>query len=347
MDNTILNQDDQQVVTNQDNTQVETEQVEQPDTGTQQDNAPEFGLDKDGNFYWNTDEYDRKYSEEDSEGNSNQQQETPDDGTEQQEQPETEENENTDTETKTEEPKFKVKVDGEEIEVTQEELLRGYMRQKDYTQKTQQLAQQRKQFEQYQPQQQFQPQQQQMQQQQQPTQQQSADLNAMAKEIAAKSLGLESVDDLSELDFNHITAVVEAKQSLLNQRNQMMYRQQNINNLEAQLRNEEPRYDEIMSKLGEAIQGLPVSRYNKLQQAYNDGNVEPLREFFKEMQKDYYSKSIQRVEQKKKPSVPVVEHSSNTPVVPTKRGKQIDYRKFGHMTTEQKSKVLLELGLLD
>jgi hypothetical protein len=36
-----------------------------------------------------------------------------------------------------EEPKFKVKVDGEEIEVTQEELLRGYMRQKDYTQKTQ------------------------------------------------------------------------------------------------------------------------------------------------------------------------------------------------------------------
>jgi len=94
------------------------------------------------------------------------------------------------------------------------------MRQKDYTQKTQQLAEQRKQFEQYRPQQQFQPQQQAQQPQYQPEQQQqSTDLNAMAKEIAAKSLGLESVDDLSELDFNHITAVVEAKQALLNQRN--------------------------------------------------------------------------------------------------------------------------------
>lgn len=341
MDNILNNQDDQQVNANQD-----VQQVEQPDTGTQQDNeqnsVPEFTLDKDGNFQWNTDEYDKKYGDEDSEQNVPQQENSTDE--DEQEQP-TSDTDDGATQNSDEEPKFKVKVDGEEIEVTQEELLRGYMRQRDYTQKTQQLAEQRRQFEKPQQQPQVQPQQEDYQ--QQLNQQPNADLNAMAKDIAARQLGLNSADDLSELDFNHITAVVEAKQALLNQRNQMMYRQQNINNLEAQLRNEEPRYDEIMSKLGEAIQGLPVSRYNKLQQAYNDGNVEPLREFFKEMQKDYYSKSIKRVEQKKKPSVPVVEHSSNTPVVPTKKGKQIDYQKFGHMTTEQKSKVLLELGLLD
>lgn len=338
MDNFLNNQDDQQVDVNQD-----VQQVEQPDAGTQQDNeqnsVPEFTLDKDGNFQWNTDEYDKKYGNEDSEQNMPQQENSTDE--DEQEQP-TSDTDNGATQNSDDEPKFKVKVDGEEIEVTQEELLRGYMRQKDYTQKTQQLAEQRRQFEQ---QPQYHPQQENHQ--PQLNQQPNADLNAMAKDIAARQLGLDSADDLSELDFNHITAVVEAKQALLDQRNQMMYRQQNINNLEAQLRNEEPRYDEIMSKLGEAIQGLPVSRYNKLQQAYNDGNVEPLREFFKEMQKDYYSKSIQRVEQKKKPSVPVVEHSSNTPVVPTKRGKRVDYQKFGHMTTEQKSKVLLELGLLD
>lgn len=338
--------------TNVDDQQVETQQVEQPDTGTpqndEQDNTPEFGLDKDGNFVWNTDEYDNKYPEEDSEEDSNQQQEEPADGNEQQEQPTQENDDNSNTDTQTEEPKFKVKVDGEEIEVTQEELLRGYMRQKDYTQKTQQLAEQRKQFEQYRPQQQFQPQQQAQQPQYQPEQQQqSTDLNAMAKEIAAKSLGLESVDDLSELDFNHITAVVEAKQALLNQRNQMMYRQQNINNLEEQLRSEEPKYDEIMSRLGDAIQNLPVNKYNKLQRAYNEGNPEPLREFFKEMQKDYYAQSIQKVEQKKKPVVPKVEHTANTPVTPSKKGVRIDYNKFGHMTTDQKAKILLEMGLLD
>jgi uncharacterized protein YhaN len=64
---------------------------------------------------------------------------------------------------------------------------------------------------------------------------------------------LNSVEDLSELDFDHITAVVEAKQALLNQRNHLMQRQQNIDNLEAQLRSEEPKYDEIMANVNEAM----------------------------------------------------------------------------------------------
>jgi hypothetical protein len=64
LENTNVN--DQQVE-NQD-----TQQVEQPDTGTPQkeEDTPEFGLDKDGNFFWNTDEYDKKYPEEDSEEDS-------------------------------------------------------------------------------------------------------------------------------------------------------------------------------------------------------------------------------------------------------------------------------------
>lgn len=45
-------------------------------------------------------------------------------------------------------PRFKVKVDGQEIEVTQDELLNGYSRQQDYTKKTMELAEQRKQIEQ-------------------------------------------------------------------------------------------------------------------------------------------------------------------------------------------------------
>ena len=39
---------------------------------------------------------------------------------------------------------FKVKVDGEEVEVPEDELLRGYSRTQDYTRKTQALAEQRK-----------------------------------------------------------------------------------------------------------------------------------------------------------------------------------------------------------
>ena len=43
---------------------------------------------------------------------------------------------------------YTVKVDGKEFEVTESELLAGYQRQKDYTQKTQEIAEQRRAFEQ-------------------------------------------------------------------------------------------------------------------------------------------------------------------------------------------------------
>ena len=130
------------------------------------------------------------------------------------EQPEPEE-QNEQVQTNSEEPKYTVKVNGEDVEVTQEELLRGYMRQADYTRKTQALSDKRQRIENYyrqQPQPQYQ-------QQEQVPQQQAANLNDIAKQIAARNLGLDSPDDLSELDFDHITAVVEAKQALLSQRN--------------------------------------------------------------------------------------------------------------------------------
>lgn len=314
---------------NQVNNQEEQEQqVEQVNNDTPQDEKePEFYLDDNGDLQWNTDEFD---SEDDEDSESNAQEE---------EQP-TETDEDTHEEETDEEPKYTVKVDGEEIEVTQDELLRGYMRQRDYTQKTQQLAEQRRQFEQYRPQYQPQPQQQT----QEPQQQ---DLNDIAKQVAARQLGLDSPEDLSELDFNHITAVVEAKQALINQRNAMMYRQHNIDNLEAQLRSEEPKYNEIMANINNAMQNLPVSKFNTLKQAYAEGNPEPLREFFKEMQKEYYSKAIKKVEQKKNTPVPKVESSANTPIVQTKKQNKIDFKQFGHMTTEQKAKILLERGFLD
>ena len=43
---------------------------------------------------------------------------------------------------------YTVKVDGEELQVTQEELLNGYQRQQAYTRRSQELAEQRKKFEQ-------------------------------------------------------------------------------------------------------------------------------------------------------------------------------------------------------
>jgi cytochrome oxidase Cu insertion factor (SCO1/SenC/PrrC family) len=60
---------------------------------------------------------------------------------------EEEEAEESDEEDQEEPDLFAVKVDGEEIEVTFDELLKGYSRQSDYTKKTQELSQGRKEIE--------------------------------------------------------------------------------------------------------------------------------------------------------------------------------------------------------
>ena len=309
--------------------QDEQEEVEQVQEDTPQEEEsgeqPEFVLDENGNLQWNTDEFDHLDNEDSQEEQPSQEQE------EEHKEPE-------------EEPKYKVTVDGQEVEVTQEELLRGYMRQSDYTRKTQQLANQRQQFEQLYAQRQVPPQQYQ---QQNVPEQPTETLNDVAKRMAAQSLGLESPEDLSELDFDHITAVVEAKQALLNQRNAMMSRKQNIDNLEAQLRSEEPRYDEIMANVNQAMQNIPVSQFYKLKQAYAEGNPEPLREFFREVQKDYYSKAIQKVDNKRNKPVPKVVPSGNTPVEKQAQRKRIDFRKLGSMSTDQKATRLLDLGFVD
>ena len=169
-------------------------------------------------------------------------------------------------------------------------------------------------------------------------------MNDIAKQIAARNLGLDSPDDLSELDFDHITAVVEAKQGLLNQRNQMMSRQQNINNLEAQLRNEEPEYDRIMERVQEEMANIPYREFVKLQNAYETGNVEPLRDFFHTVQKDYYSKAIKKNGQSKK-NVPVVERSGNTPISQQPR-KRFDFKKLGRMTSDEKAQLLIKMGIV-
>lgn len=72
-------------------------------------------------------------------------------GDEEESQPEAEDESSDEVEEQEEAPAtprtFKVKVDGQDVEVTEDEVLKGYSRQQDYTRKTQQLSEQRKAFE--------------------------------------------------------------------------------------------------------------------------------------------------------------------------------------------------------
>jgi hypothetical protein len=311
-------QEEQQVDNNQD------ANVEQPGEGTPHETTdseqePEFTLDDEGNLTWN-DSDDDNSTEESDEGQPE------DSGLETEE-------------TQDNNPRYKVKVDGKEVEVSLEELTKGYMRQADYTRKTQELAERRKQVQNLQriPQAPMNPMAGQ--------QQTSANLNALAKQIAAKNLGLSSTDDLSELDFDHQAAFIEAKQNLLNQRNFVMNRQRAMLNLENQLRAEDPAYDDIMANAKSKMESLPYKQFKALQDAYAQGNPEPLRKFYHEvLQKEHYAKAIEKVNKSKK-TVPKIEASGNTPLQ-TNKNKRIDFRQLGTMNQEQKAQFLIDNGFI-
>lgn len=314
-----------------DGTEPETTVTEPANTGDDDDSdgdEPEFSLDKDGNLQWKLDD------DEPKEGSTEQVPTEP----AKEEQP-------TQTESKPNEPEedevYKVKVDGNEVEVTREELLKGYMRQSDYTRKTQSLAEERKRLENpVQPPQYTQPQNQQ----QPPVQRQSGpNLNEMAKSIAARNLGLASVDDLSELDFDHVSAVMDARNELRNQAYSMQRRQNAINNLETQLRADDPSYDTIMSTAKEKMEQLPYKDFERLRTAYEQGDTEPLRAFYQGMAKEYYAKAIKKVDSKK--TVPPKVVQSNT-VTPTKVTKKVDFRNFGKLTSDEKAQALIDLGIV-
>lgn len=305
-------------VNEQEPTAVEQPQAETPQANDS-DEQPEFVLDENGNLQWK-EANEADTPTEESEG-----------------QPSTEESEQ--SASATAEPRYKVKVDGKEQEVSLEELTKGYMRQADYTRKTQELAERRKQVQQYQqPQMQGNPMAGQ--------QAQAPNLNEIAKRLAVQRLGLQSEDDLSELNFDHQMAVFEAKQTLLNQRNQMVSREMAMQNLESQLRSEDPAYEDIMASAKEKMEALPYKQYRALQTAYEQGNPEPLRAFYNNvLKKEYYSNAIKKVETSKKP-VPKVVSAGNTPAE-ANPSKRIDFSKLGTMSSEQKAKFLMDNGFLD
>ena len=297
--------------------------LEQPDKGTPED-KPDYFLNDEGGVECRTDDYGTDEPEPTAVDTSDVAEPEPVKATE-----------NPATET------FKVKVDGEERDVTIEELAKGYMRQSDYTRKTQALAAERKQVQNPQ----YNPRQEQLGMVEDNRVVDNApNLNQLAREIAARNLKLESVEDLSELDFDHITEVVEAKRALVARRDELNNRQNNIVNLENQLKSEDPAYADIMAEAKEKIDALPHKEYNKLQEAYNSGNPEPLRAFYKELQKQHYSAAITKNVVGKK-TVPVVESVSNTPTARTT--KKVDFRNIGNLSTEQKGQMLIDLGLLD
>lgn len=277
-----------------------------------------------------------------------------------------------------------VRVGGQDVQVSMDEMRNGYMRQADYTRKTQELAQQRQQLEQQRqmlmqqmannPQLQMnQPQQPQMtpeQQQQKATADQRAYLDqvdAYCKDRVKELFG----EDFDEYNSKHMAAYVNevgnVKAATLQRVNEMKQQEANkaaavqrVESVAAKYR-QDPNFDAINQLALNTLQNLPYKMYVEVQDALKTGNAQVLDHYMNAVAKMYYNRGNQPQQAPQPVPQPATRPVSQSQVRPpyveptNNRGTvqqatpQMDYRALGQMTNDQQaayvSRFAKELGV--
>lgn len=249
----------------------------------------------------------------------------------------------------TEEPRYKVKVDGEELEVPLNELLNGYMRQADYTRKTQALAQERKQF--GQPTEQPGQQAQGVEQKQTPTAKEFYEgLTNVAKEAVRQDLS----EDFDEFNPMHMAALAVKVNQFTAQLQAQTEKQTAIETFEAEARAKEPElYDAIYEFAQERVDYLPYRERVALEKAFAQGDVKVMNSFFNTMRKEYYnSKGMAVPGEEVKPTPKPIKKSAKPPVVEgvgngdAPKVKTRNASDLGKMSHDAQANWLIEMGIV-
>lgn len=272
-----------------------------------------------------------------------------------------------------------VRVDGQDVQVSMDEMRNGYMRQADYTRKTQELAQQRQQLEQ----------QRQMLMQQmannpqspmnQPQQPQMTPEQQQQKAVADQRAYLDKVDayckdrvkqlfgeDFDEYNSKHMAAYVNevgnVKAATLQRVNEM--KQQEAEKVAVNKRLEavankyrqDPNFDAINQLALSSLQDLPYKMYVEVQDALKTGNAQVLDNYMQAVSNIYYNRGNQPQQapqptpQPAQPQVrpPYVEPTNNRGTMPQAQ-RTMDYAALGRMTNDQQaayvSRFAKELGV--
>lgn len=334
------------------------QEVEQPVTedSTSENDDSDFlmGIDDNGDFVFNSNAFN-----EDTESKD----ET--DGQPESKEPATQ------TEEPAEEPEqtYIVKVDGKEEEVTLNQLLEGYMRQSDYTRKTQQLADERRNMQQqYQPQsqpvtQQVSPRQmppQQGQGEQTPPSQQftQADyykqLSEFAKEAVRETTGetYDPYNDLHNAIFSN--AIADVKAEMFMQRQAEQERIQADNQFREQLGKftSDPNFHEIDVLAQQKLNSLPYSDAIKIQEAFNRRDWSIIDPYLTAVRNEYYGQnqvpSIRpktQTQEKPKVTPPFVESAGAAEKNPDASKKVYELNNLGKMTNDDLADMFSKIGL--
>lgn len=273
-----------------------------------------------------------------------------------------------------------VRVDGQDVQVSMDEMRNGYMRQADYTRKTQELAQQRQQLEQ----------QRQMMMQQMANNPQYANPQPQApqktpeqvqQEAAANQRAyLDQVDayckdrvkqlfgeDFDEYNSKHMAAYVNevgnVKAATLQRVNEMKQQEaekaaaaQRINAVTAKYQ-QDPNFNAINQLALNNLQNLPYKMYVEVQNALKTGNAQVIDNYMQAVSNIYYNRGNQpqqapqpvpqpAPQQQVRPNY--VEPTNNRATMPQAQ-RTMDYSALGHMTNDQQaayvSRFAKELGI--
>lgn len=261
---------------------------------------------------------------------------------------------------------FKVKVDGEDVEVTLDELLNGYSRRADYTKKTMAVAQERKSLEALKADIDEQMRSLEMQNRYgiQITPEIQKQISAQADNILRNQYGAE--DDMSPQYQDIRTMLIN---QLTSKHSETVKATQRMAKTEQYLRISEPNFDKINNLAMQiAATEMPAYKFEKLRQAETLGDPAPLLEVFDIARERFYgaakpaattapaqnpaaalpqSVTIPPVQtQKITPEPPKTESGAGTARIEQPRA-TFDAKGFSKMTRVEQEKFLLSQGLVD
>lgn len=280
------------------------------------------------------------------------------------EETEDEEEEVEDSEEETEEQletpdKVPVKTVNGDEELSLEELKLGYMRQADYTTKTQEVADQRRLIQSA------------LEQLAGKTPETPKTTSPMeryamiangAKADVIRELGLDpdpnSENCFDELNIVHNTALTLQINNMLKKADEIVSKERAVATFEARAKETEPNYDKIYEYTKERVNYLPFIERLQVEQNFTNGNVEGMNDFFNKMAKEYYEKNnvplpgyvnsyfkIEPKATKITKKVPPVLEEPGTGDIPAKK-KTRDASKIRDMESGDVSQWLIDNGLV-
>lgn len=318
---------------------------EQPVVDSQPDDIPDFGIDEDGNaVFFNGGSMDDDQNQE--EPNT----------------PESDDSKSVQS-APTEPETYVVKVNGEEQEVSLDELLHGYMRNQDYTRKTQQLADERRQMQMYTPQPQVQPQAQ-TQQPQEPTPSEPQftqktyyeKLAEYAKAEVENTFG----EEFDEYNTMHQAAFADSiatvKAQVWQQQQEEAQRQAVVDNFNKTMYKytQDPNYREIDAYALQKLNELPYAQAIQIKQALDNYDANVVDQYMTAVRNEFYGvrnvptiskKNI--VTQQRGPKPPYVEPAGAATTQPGNPTREIDYSKLRNLNIDEQAKLLAQMNYFE